>query len=516
MGGCRNLYAVHVLCTVITYLPNPRKETPVTTQPRFFHRRSDSNEETRRLTGRAWTLLAVSLGTFMTYLDNNIINVAIPTIQRDLNLSQSGIEWVVSAYLLLFAGLLLASGRLADVFGRRRLFIVGLAIFTVASLAAGLSGRVDVLIASRAVQGFGAALLTPPTLAIITTSFPDPRERAGAVGAWSAVGALALAVGPLLGGILSEDANWHWIFFINVPVGIVTLALASRVIPADGPGRAHGIDQGGILTSIISLTSLTYALIQGPQTGWGNALVLGAFALSIAAAVAFVIIERRVDHPMVDLSIFTDRIFFGGTAALMMWAFGLFGIYFFTSLYLQNVLGFSPIKAGLTFLPMAILIAGSAAVSDRVAARVGAYRSVGFAMALMAGGIISISLLGANVTFLDLMPGLAIIGIGGGLTIPLTTTILGVQPETRAGIASALFNASREIAGLFGITVIGVVLASREHAATRAGSPVVTSFLDGYHLGLLVAGALVAAGGLVAWLALRETVPLNARVVDTQ
>ncbi len=487
----------------------------MTTQPDLLDPRLGRDGGTRRLTTRSWTLLAVSLGTFMTYLDNNIINVAIPTIQRDLHLSQSGVEWVVSAYLLLFAGLLLAGGRLADVFGRRRLFVVGLTIFTVASLAAGLSGQVDVLIASRAIQGLGAALLTPTTLAIITTSFPDPRERAAAVGAWSAVGALALAVGPLLGGILSEDANWHWIFFINVPVGIVTLALGSRAIPADGPGTGRSVDRGGILTSALALVALTYALIEGPQTGWSNPAILGAFALSIVAAVVFVVIERRVTDPMVDLSIFTDRIFAGGMAALMMWAFGLFGIYFYTSLYLQDVLGFSPIRAGLTFLPMAILMAGAAAVSDRVAARVGAHRSVGFAMALMAAGIVSISFFGTHATFFDLMPGMAVIGIGGGLTIPLTSTILGVLPEARAGVASALFNASREMAGLLGITVIGVVLAAREHAATRAGSTAVLSFLDGYRLGLIVAGALVAAGGLVAWLALRQTETPSVPVSET-
>jgi EmrB/QacA subfamily drug resistance transporter len=354
----------------------------------------------------------------------------------------------VSAYLLLFAGLLLAGGRLADVYGRRRLFNVGLTIFTVASLAAGLSGQMDLLVASRAVQGLGAALLTPTTLAIITTSFPDPKERAGAVGAWSAVGALGLAAGPLLGGILSEDANWHWIFFINVPVGIVTLALGSRAIPAGGPGVGRRIDRGGILASTLSLTALIYAFIQGPQTGWSSPAIIGALSLSAVAAAAFVVIEQRVADPMVDLSIFADRIFTGGTAALMMWAFGLFGIYFFTSLYLQNVLGFSPVRAGLTFLPMAVLMAGAAAVSDRVAARVGAHRSVGLGMALMSGGIVSISFLGAHATFLDLMPGMAVIGIGGGLTIPLTSTILGALPEARAGVASALFNRKLRPPGL--------------------------------------------------------------------
>jgi EmrB/QacA subfamily drug resistance transporter len=454
--------------------------------------------------GRGWTLFAVALGTFMTYLDNNIINVAIPTIQRDLHLSQSGIEWVVSAYILLFAGLLLAGGRLADVFGRKRLFMVGLTIFTLASLLAGLSGQVDLLVASRALQGLGAALLTPTTLAILTTSFPEPKEQAGAVGAWSAVGALALAVGPLLGGILSQDVSWHWIFFINVPVGIVTLALGAWAIPDLEPPRRRSLDLGGVVTSAVALIALTYALIEGPQLGWTDAVVLASMAVALVSAIGFVTVERRVADPMIDLSLFANRVFAGGITALMLWAFGLFGIYFFTSLYLQDVLRFSATKAGVAFVPMALLMAAGATVSSRVAARIGAYRSVGAAMGLMAIGIISVSLLGPHASFIDLMPGFAVIGIGGGLTIPLTSTVMGGMPAERTGVASAVFNASREMAGLLGITVIGVVLTAREHAVSRLGHPGVAAWLSGYKLGLIVAGALVAAGGVVAWVALKQ------------
>ncbi len=469
-----------------------------------------------RLPGRRWTLVAVALATFMTLLDNNIINVAIPTMQRDLHLSQSGIEWVVSAYILVFAGLLLAGGRLADVFGRKRLFAIGLGIFTVASLAAGLSGQVDLLIASRALQGLGAALVTPTTLAIITSSYPEPKEQAAAVGAWSAVGALALAVGPLLGGVLSQDANWHWIFFINVPVGVATLALGAWAIPAlDTPARRR-IDLGGIATSALALVASTYGLIEGPQTGWTRPAILAAFAVAAVAALAFVAVERRVADPMIDLSLFANRVFAGGTGALMMWAFGLFGIYFFTSLYLQDVLHFSAVEAGLAFVPMAVLMAAGAVVSDRVADRIGAHRSVGLAMALMAAGIVSVSFLGAHAGFVDLMPGFAVIGVGGGLTIPLTSTILGVMPPERAGVASAVFNASRELAGLLGITVIGVVLTARQTAGAKAGQPTVTAFLSGYRLGLLVAGVLVATGGVVAWVSLRRVAPLPSAPADAQ
>lgn len=471
---------------------------------------------------RRWILLAVALATFMTYLDNNIINVALPTIQRELHLSISGVEWVVSAYILVFAGLLLVGGRLADVFGRKRLFMLGLGIFTVASLAAGLAGSVDVLIISRVAQGLGAALVTPTTLAIITQTYPDPREQAGAVGAWSAVGALALAVGPLLGGGLSQHVSWNWIFFLNVPVGAATMVLGARAIPADAGtpleatgGRRH-LDIYGLITSALVLFPLTYGLIEGQRRGWTSPLILGCFALAAAAAVAFGLVESHQDDPMVDVSLFRDRVFAGGSAALVMWGFGLFGIYFFTSLYLQNVLHFSPTVAGSAFVPMAVLMAAGATISNRVADRIGAHRSVGVAMGLMAAGIASATLLGTHASFADLMAPFALIGIGGGLTIPLTSTMLGVMPAERAGVASGIFNASREMAGLLGVTVIGAILSARETAQLHAGHTATDAFMTGYRTGLLVAATLVAAGGVAAWVSLRQVRPLAPTTVVGQ
>jgi EmrB/QacA subfamily drug resistance transporter len=454
---------------------------------------------------RPLILLSVALATFMTYLDNNIVNVAIPAIQRALHLSTSGLEWVVSSYILVFAGLLLAGGRLADAFGRRRLFLLGLAIFTVASLAAAVAGSVEVLIAARAVQGIGAALVTPTTLAIISASWPEPRERAAAIGIWSAVGALALAVGPLLGGLLSQHAAWGWIFAINVPVGLATMALAAWVLPAEQQDAARTLDLPGLSTSAVSLTTLTWALIEGGSRGWTSASILGAFALSAVFATAFLALEQRAEDPMVELALFKDRVFSGGLIALMMWAFGLFGIYFFTSLYLQDVLGFSPTKAGLAFLPMAACMVAGAIASERLAHALGAYRLVSASMVLMGLGIAGVSLLGRNASFADLMPSFIVIGIGGGLTTPLTASVLAVMPSERAGVASGLFNASREVAGLLGITVIGAVLTARQHSAASAGHPPLDAFLSGYRLGLLVAATLVVLGGAAAWRALRLT-----------
>ena len=461
---------------------------------------------------RTWTLVTVSLATFMTYLDNNIVNVAIPAIQRDLHLSASRLEWVVSGYILVFAALLLAGGRLADAYGRKRLFLLGLGIFTAASLLAGLAGSADLLIVARALQGLGAALVTPTTLAIISASYRDPRERAAAVGIWTAVGAAALAVGPLLGGLLSQHASWEWIFYVNVPLGLGTLALATRTITESREVQAKRLDLPGLSLSALALTALTWALIQGGSRGWTDHAILGSFGVALVAGVVFVLVEAGTRDAMVDVSLFRDRVFSGGIVALMLWAFGLFGIYFFTSIYLQEVLGFDATTAGLAFVPMASAMIIAAIASESLGRRIGEHRLVAGALLAMGGGIASVALLGAHTGFASLMPSLVVIGISGGLTTPLTASVLSAMPADRAGVASGLFNASREVAGLLGITIIGAVLSAREAARVRAGADPLTAYLSGYRLGLVLAGVLVAVGGVAAYGALRGT---RVRVPDT-
>ena len=477
---------------------------------------------------RWWALAAMSLAAFLAYLDNNIVNVAIPTIQRSLHLSVSGLEWVVSSYLLTLAGLLLVGGRLADVYGRRRVFQLGLAVFTVSSLASGLADSGGVLIASRAVQGIGAALLMPATLAVIVAAFTEARERNTAIGIWAASGALALSLGPALGGLISQHLHWGWIFLINVPIGVLTFVITARYVtesraesPADLPlpGRLHPadsragsrtgsvarrLDLPGLVTSAVALFALTYALIEGSVRGWTSPLILAAFALAAVAAAAFLAIESRAASPMVPLSMFRSREFSGGTATMMIWAFGVLGIYFFTSLYLQQTLGFSPVKAGLAFVPMALCVAVFAGLAPQVQARAGAHRTVAFGMLLMVVGLVLFARLGLHASYASLLPGFLLFGAGAGLmNVPLTNAVMAATPAVRAGIASALLNASREVAGLLGITVIGAVLRTRQSAALRAGAGPVHAFLDGYHTGLLVTIALMAAGVLVSYLSLR-------------
>ena len=454
---------------------------------------------------RWWALGAVSLATFMTYLDNNIVNVAIPTIQRNLNLSVSGLEWVVSSYLLTVAGLLLVGGRLADVFGRRRLFLAGLAVFTLSSLAAGLAGSGEVLIASRAIQGIGAALLMPATLAIVMTAFTNVRERSMAIGIWAAAGALALATGPALGGLISQHLQWGWIFLINVPVGVVTFAIAIfYVTESRSESAVRQLDLPGLATSALSLFALTYALIEGNVSGWTAPRILGAFALAAVSAGIFLAIESRTANPMVDLKMFRSREFSGGSGTMMIWAFGVLGIYFFTSLYLQQTLGFSPVEAGLAFVPMALCVAVFAGIAPRIEARAGAHRTVAAGMLIMVVGLVLFARLGLNAHYTSLLPGFMLFGAGAGLmNVPLTNAVMAATPASVAGVASALLNASREVAGLLGITVIGAVLRTAQGASARGGADPVHAFLDGYHTGLLVTIGLMAAGVAVSYLTLR-------------
>jgi EmrB/QacA subfamily drug resistance transporter len=450
---------------------------------------------------RWWALVAVALGTFMTYLDNNVVNVALPSIQRDLDLSISGLEWITSAYVLVFAGLLLAGGRIADVIGTLGVFFGGLAVFTLASVGAGLAGSQEMLIGMRAVQGVGAALLTPAALALITQLFPDARERATAIGIWGGVGALALAIGPFTGGILSQHASWGWIFLINAPIGVATAALAWATFPEGKRGESRGFDLPGVATSSLSLFALTYALIEGESRGWTSGTIVAAFAAAAAAAIAFVVVETRSANPMMDLSFLRQRVFSGGLLVMGLWAFGVFGIYFYMAIYLQNVLGFSPTEAGSAFIPMALIMAVTAVVAPRVEARFGAARTVATGLALMAIAIFGISGYGEGTRYTELLPWFALYGIGGGALVPLSNVIVGALPAGRAGIASGMLNVSREVFGLLGITILGAILTNRSNAA--AGTEL-HRYLTGYQFSLVVAAILVALGIPVALWSLRS------------
>jgi EmrB/QacA subfamily drug resistance transporter len=440
----------------------------------------------------------------MTFLDNNVVNVALPSIQRELHLSISGLEWIVSSYILVFSGLMLVGGRLADVFGRRRLFVAGIAIFTGASLMAGLAGSEEVLVLARVLQGIGAAASIPSTLAIISSTFPDPRERSRAVGVWSAVSALALALGPFTGGFVSERWDWGWIFLINVPVGAITIAIMLAAMQESRDAVRRRLDLPGLLASAVTLFSLTYALIEGHNRGWTSGLILGSFALAAVAGTAFVVIERRTADAMVDLSMFRIRVFSGGTGAMILWGFGVMGVYFFTAMYLQNVLGFSPTEAGAAFVPMALMMAATAPVAGVVARRLGTHVTVALGLTLNVVGLVMVSFVGEHGHFMDLMPAFVAFGVGSGFTMmPLNDAIISVLPPGRAGAASAVMNAAREVSGLLGVTIVGAILTSRQAAVLRGGATPTHAFLSGYQFALLIASAIVFVGVPISLYALR-------------
>jgi len=458
-----------------------------------------------------WTLAAVAVGLFMIMLDNTVVNVALPTIRQDLGIGISELEWVVNAYALTFGVLLLSGGKLADLLGRRRIFIVGLVIFTVASLACGLAGNAEVLIAARTVQGVGAALMNPATLSIVTATFP-PRERGMAIGIWAGVSALALAIGPLVGGLLTEHINWGWIFFINVPIGVLGV-LGARVFidETKDTSREQRLDVPGLLASGIGLFALTYGLIQTNHHAWTSTVVLSMLALAAAALSAFILLERHQRLPMLDLSLFRNPTFAGANLTMLLVGLAMFGVFFFNSLFIQNILGFSAVETGATFLPMTVLIILVAPIAGRLSDRFGARWLIGAGMTLVALSLLLFGRLDAQSTFWSILPGLVIGGFGMAITMaPTTAAAMGSVPVDKAGVGSAVINSMRQVGGSLGIAVMGALVATQ--LSVQPGDPTYSGqFVDGYRLALHVAAAVALAGAIVAVAMVRQVIHAPAR-----
>jgi len=451
-----------------------------------------------------WTLGAVAFGLFMIMLDNTIVNVALPTIARDLQIGISELEWVVNGYALTFAVVMLTGGKLADMLGRRLIFIVGLAVFTGASLACGLATGPDMLIAARVVQGVGAALMNPATLSIITATFP-PRQRGMAIGIWAGVSAMALAIGPLLGGLLTQHAGWEWIFIVNVPVGVVAIIVARLVIhESRDTSHEQRLDLPGLLTSGVGLFALTYALIEANTYGWTSARILSLFGVAIVALAIFVLLERHQRIPMLDLSLFKNGTFAGANVTMMLVALAMFGVFFFVSLYVQNILGYSATKAGATFLPMTILIILIAPQAGRLSDRVGSRWLMGGGMVLVATALLVFSRMDENTTFWGLFPGLIIGGVGMALTMtPTTAAVMGSVPVDKAGVGSAVLNSMRQVGGSLGIAIMGAIVASSlKTEPTNPGAA--AQFVTGFQHALLVAAAIALAGAIIAVTTVRK------------
>jgi EmrB/QacA subfamily drug resistance transporter len=448
---------------------------------------------------RKWiTLAAVSFGLFMIMLDNTVVNVALPTMQRDLHVSISQLEWIVIAYALTFASLLITGGKLADLYGRRRLFVVGLAVFSLSSLACGLAPSAGFLIGARAVQGVGAALMSPATLSIIVATFP-PKQRGQAIGIWAGVSALALAIGPLAGGLIVEHLNWNWIFFINVPVGALAIVVSLLVIrESRDTSREQSIDLPGLITSGGFLFSLSYALVEGNKHGWTSPEILGLFAASAILLVAFVLVESRQRLAMLDLSLFRIGAFTGANIVAMLVTLAMFGVFFFVSLYVQNILHYSPTKAGATFLPMVLLIILIAPIAGRLSDRIGSRWLIAGGMTLVGTSLLLYERIGVHSDFWTLLPSLLLGGVGIAMTMsPMTSAAMGAVPVDKAGVGSGVLNSFRQVGGSLGIAIMGAIVAASIHhpPQTAAGAQ---DFVNGLHRGFEVAAAITFVAAVVA------------------
>jgi EmrB/QacA subfamily drug resistance transporter len=465
--------------------------------------------EADRTTNRWLVLVIACMAQFMVVLDATVVNVALPSIQRGLHFSPANLQWVVNSYTLIFGGFLLLGGRAADILGRKRLFVAGIVVFSIASLINGLAQSSTMLIAGRGLQGLGGALVSPAALAIITTTFTDQQERTRALGVWAAIAAGGGAVGLLMGGLLTDLASWRWVFFVNVPVGIITFAMAMRYVAESRIRTAQrSFDLAGAVTVTAGLVLLVYTIVETQSYGWGSARTLGLGAVALALLAGFYAIERRSPAPLVRLSIFRVRTIAVADSVLLLLASGMFGMFFFASLYVQEILGYSPLKAGLAFLPVTAGIVIGAGLAQQLVRRAGV-RNVSVAgLVLATVGMLVLTQVPVHGSYLsDLLPGLMPLSIGMGLVfVPITLLATGGVGEEDSGLASGLFNTSQQVGGSLGLAILSTLAASQtarllsSHSAT-----VVAARVSGYHVAFLAAAIMLASGASIMAFALRRS-----------
>jgi len=455
-------------------------------------------------TNRWFILVLVCVAQFMVVLDATIVNVALPTIQHKLDFSASSLQWIVNAYTLVFGGFLLLGGRTSDLFGRQRLFMAGLALFSLASLVNGVATSSGMLVGGRAVQGLGAALVSPAALSIVTTTFAEGRERTQALGIWSAIAAGGGAVGLVIGGWLTQDFSWRWVFFINLPIGIVTFALAYRFIEnSRAEQRPDTADIAGATTVTAGLLVLVYDIVKAQAYGWTSGRTVGLFILAVALLGAFVAIEARSKAPLIRLGIFQVRSLTSANAAMLFVMAGLYGMFFFATIYVQEVLGWKPLKAGLGFVPVTVGIVIGAALSQQLLRKLGARVVPIIGIVMAACGLVLLSRIPVHGTYLaDLFPGLFVMSIGMGLTfVPITLIATTGIEAADAGLASGLFNTSQQVGGALGLAVLSSIAASRTshvQAVTHA-----SALVDGFQLAFLVGAGLMAFAAVLVVVLIR-------------
>jgi EmrB/QacA subfamily drug resistance transporter len=453
-----------------------------------------------------WRILAVVASAFfMTILDVSIVNVALPSIGRDLNFSAENLQWVITAYAIAFGGFLLLGGRAADLLGRRRVFMVGVVIFTIASLVCGLAQSEGMLIASRAVQGFGGAIISPAALSIVMTSFEEGADRNKALGVWGALGGSGAAVGVLLGGILTDYLSWRWIFFVNVPVGALVLLVTTSIVPEsrrDAEER-HYDALGAVLVSS-GLALLVYAISEAPNVGWGTVRTIGLLIAAVALLIGFLVNERRVTDPLMPFHIFRVRTVAGANAVGFLLGAVIFANFFLLTLYVQDVLRYSPVKTGLTFLATAGTAVLAAGAAQALTTRFGAKPIIIIGLALLTGAMIWYTQIPVHGSYAsDLLPGYLMVGVGIAFAfVPVSIAALAGVVEREAGLASGLINTSQQIGGAIGTAVASTVFASHLKSLAGAAGPTIADFAHsyGYAFWPLVffgAAAIVAAFTLI-------------------
>ncbi|HTX32290.1 MAG TPA: MFS transporter [Solirubrobacteraceae bacterium] len=457
------------------------------------HRQRLITDENRRW----WTLGAMCFALFMMMLDNTVVNVALPSIQRDLHASLSSLEWTINAYTLTLAVLLVTGGRLGDIFGRRKMFLLGVFIFGVSSAIIGLSPNGGILVAFRAVQGVGAAFMMPATLSIITQAFP-PEQRGMAIGTWAGVSAMALAIGPVFGGFLTESVSWRAIFFINPPIAVIAIAVtlfATRETRDETVDRT--VDYPGIVTLTVSLTALVLALIEGNGWGWGSARIMTLFAVAIVGLASFVQIELRSRAPIVNFGFFRARSFLGSNLVAFFVTFAMFSQFFFLTLYLQNVLHYSPLQSGLRFLPSTILVIAAGPIAGRLADRIGPRPLMTLGLLIVSAALFIQSGITPHTGYGLLLPGFILMGAGIGLVMsPMSTAAMNAVERTKAGVASGTLSMSRMVGGTFGVAVMGALVTAIGRSNLNSSLPHVPAPVRANIANALASGGSVSGAHL--------------------
>ncbi len=463
---------------------------------------------------RRWMALYVlCVGMLMIILDSTIVNVALPAIQNDLGFTQSDLAWVMNAYLIAFGGLLLLAGRIGDLVGRKDVFMIGLAVFTLASLLCGVAQSQEVLIGARFVQGAGGALTSAVILGMIVTMFPEPRDQAKAIGVYSFVASAGASIGLLAGGALTQAISWHWIFFVNLPIGIATALFALRLVDrVPGIGLRRGADVLGASLITGALMLMVYTIVQASEYGFGAARTLVLGAISLALLGGFVAREARTGTPLVPLRIFRSRNVTGANLVQILMVAGLFGMFFLGALYLQGVLGYDAIETGLAFLPVSVGIGVlSLGFSAKLMARFGARATLLPGVGLIAAGLLLFSRVPVDASYVtDVLPSMILIGVGAGVSFPalMTLGMSGATPED-SGLASGLINTTMQVGGALGLAVLATLASTRTDDALAGGSSSASALTDGYQLAFVVAAGLVLAALVVAVTVLRAPVAVE-------